>query len=129
MAKHSRNHIKLSAIFKRSQPLQVIANSKEGEFEVVPQEPSDSEDSSASDMEEPNPEDAAEIRAVAKAMLKGRTKNDMIEDGYHRYAFHDVGLPRWFAEDEQKHMRCTSDTDICAVSKQRWNAYYKGVSS
>lgn len=71
----------------------------------MPQDASDSDASSASDIEEPGFQESAEIRAVAKAMLKGRRKNDIIEDGYHRYAFHDTHLPRWFQEDEEKHMR------------------------
>ena len=73
-------------------------------FEVVPQQVTDS-DESDSEMEEPDGDEAAEIRAVAKLMLKGRTKNDMIENGCHRYAFHDSNMPRWFAEDEERHMR------------------------
>ena len=54
----------------------------------------------------PDEHTAAEIRAFAKAMLNGRTKSDVLEAGYHRYAFHDDHLPSWLADDEKRHMRC-----------------------
>lgn len=65
----------------------------------------DSGGSSDTDVEEPDEHTAAEIRAYAKAMLNGRTKNDVLEAGYHRYAFHDDNVPTWLADDERRHMR------------------------
>ena len=47
----------------------------------------------------------AELRALAKKMLRGSQRSDLIEGAYHRYAFHDDHLPRWFSEDESRHMR------------------------
>jgi hypothetical protein len=48
----------------------------------------------------------AEVLALAKRMLRRRDKESIVDAAYNRYAFHDAGLPRWFAEDEQRFMRC-----------------------
>ena len=47
----------------------------------------------------------AEIMALAKRMLRSKDKRDIMEAAYNRYAFHDEGLPKWFRDDEDKHMR------------------------
>ena len=81
---------------------------KEGsEYQEVPLSDSDADSggSSETDVEEPDQHTAAEIRAYAKAMLNGRTKSDVLEAGYHRYAFHDDNVPTWLADDERRHMR------------------------
>jgi len=62
-------------------------------------------DSGGSGMEEPDKQTAAEIRAYAKIMLQGRARNDILEAGYHRYAFHDERVPVWLADDERRHLR------------------------
>ena len=49
----------------------------------------------------------AELRALAKKMLRGSQRSEMVEGAYHRYAFHDTNLPKWFQEDERRHMRWT----------------------
>lgn len=46
--------------------------------------------------------------ALARKMMDGRTKQDILDSSYHRYAFHDTGVPKWFYEDEKRHMRCAS---------------------
>ncbi len=38
-------------------------------------------------------------------MLNGRARNDILEAGYHRYAFHDERVPVWLADDERRHLR------------------------
>ena len=48
----------------------------------------------------------AELRALAKKMLRGSVRSDMLDGAYHRYAFHDTHMPRWFEEDESRHMKC-----------------------
>jgi len=48
----------------------------------------------------------AEVRALAKRMLRKRERDELLEGGYNKYAFHDDGLPRWFAEDQRRHARC-----------------------
>ena len=66
----------------------------------------DSDSATDTEMEEPDEQAAAEIRAIAKIMLHGRARNDILDAGYHRFAFHDTHLPKWFAEDERRHMKC-----------------------
>ncbi len=49
---------------------------------------------------------ACQVLALARKMLDGRSKQDILDSSYHRYAFHDTGVPKWFYEDEKRHMRC-----------------------
>lgn len=58
----------------------------------------------------------AEDLALAKRMLTGRSKHDIIDASYNRYNFHDEGLPEWFEVDERKHMRAPKQ-----VSKEEVN--------
>lgn len=46
-----------------------------------------------------------QILAIARKMMNGRNRQDILDGAYHRYNFHDEGLPRWFVEDEQRHLR------------------------
>ncbi len=46
-----------------------------------------------------------QVLALAKRMLRRKEKESIIDAAYNRYAFHDTGLPRWFTDDERKHMR------------------------
>lgn len=51
------------------------------------------------------PAPQAEVRALAKRMLRKRSRDELLEGAYNKYAFHDAGLPRWFAEDQRRHAR------------------------
>lgn len=45
-----------------------------------------------------------QVLALAKRMLRRKDKESIVDAAYNRYAFHDTGLPRWFREDEMRHM-------------------------
>lgn len=47
-------------------------------------------------------DDIAEVRAIAKHMLRKKEREQMINDSYNRYSFFDdeTNLPDWFVEDE-----------------------------
>jgi len=63
------------------------------QFEEVPVE------KAYSDMDS---DDIAEVRAIAKHMLRKKEWEQMINDSYNRYSFFDddMNLPDWFVEDE-----------------------------
>lgn len=48
----------------------------------------------------------AEVLALAKKMLRRKDKENIMDAAYNRYNFHDEGMPRWFRDDEDRHMRC-----------------------
>jgi len=49
-------------------------------------------------------DDKAEIRAIAKKMLRKKNRLDIFFKSYNRYAFDDHDLaPKWFVEDENQH--------------------------
>lgn len=51
-------------------------------------------------------DDIAEIRALAKKMLRKKDRLNILESSYNRYAFDDLGnLPDWFVEDEKQHSK------------------------
>ena len=51
-----------------------------------------------------------QVLALARKMMDGRSKQDILDSSYHRYAFHDSNVPKWFYEDEKRHMRQASST-------------------
>ena len=62
--------------------------------------------SSSSDSENDgyNSDDKAEIRAIAKKMLRKKERLKILNSSYNRYAFEDDGkVPKWFLEEESKH--------------------------
>ena len=71
----------------------------------------------------------AETRALAKLMLRKKTRNEIIEGTYNRYANHDdpAVLPDWFLEDEARHFRANTNhlitKDAMAIEKQALKAY------
>ena len=45
------------------------------------------------------------IHFLKKMFLKSKKKRELVDSAYNKYAFHDDGLPDWFAQDEARHMR------------------------
>ena len=83
--------------------------SNQSGFEEVPvsrQHGDGSSDESSDDgFDDLDDDGRAEVLALAKKMLKGRDRQDILDNAYHKYAFHETGLPRWFEEDEKRHMQ------------------------
>lgn len=78
----------------------------DGDFEIVPAEAStSSDDSSTGEDTDYDTDDKAETLAYAKRMLRKKGAEDILDAAYNRYTFNDEGLPKWFADDESKHMR------------------------
>jgi AdoMet-dependent rRNA methyltransferase SPB1 len=51
-------------------------------------------------------DNVAEIRAIAKKMLRKKDRSKILYSTYNRYAFSDLdNAPQWFAEDENQHNR------------------------
>ena len=49
-------------------------------------------------------DEKAEIRAIAKKMLRKKTRLDILNKSYNRYAFEDdEKVPKWFLEEEKLH--------------------------
>ncbi|KAH0777793.1 hypothetical protein KY290_009204 [Solanum tuberosum] len=89
---------------KTNSGLQVSASKTDDEFEIVPAPATDSSDSS-SDESDDDIETKAEILATAKMTLKKRPTEEMIDDAYNRYMFHDEGLPKWFIDEEKRNFQ------------------------
>ena len=84
------------------------------DFEVVAAERdassgSDSDESDGygydSEVDELSDDTRARILALGKKMIRKKDREELIEDGYNRYAFDDDDLPDWFAEDERRFMK------------------------
>lgn len=70
------------------------ADKKESEIELVP----------AKKMEDYDIDSLAETLAVAKKMLRNRSREEILDASYSRYTFEDHDeLPGWFTDDEKKH--------------------------
>ncbi|TMW92365.1 hypothetical protein EJD97_013155 [Solanum chilense] len=89
---------------RKKSNLQVSASKADDDFEIVPAPATDSSDSS-SDESDDDIETKAEILATAKMMLKKRPREEMIDDAYNRYMFHDEGLPKWFIDEEKRNFQ------------------------
>jgi AdoMet-dependent rRNA methyltransferase SPB1 len=70
-------------------------NKSEEDIEHVPQD---------SDEDEYDSDEVAEIRAIAKKMLRKKDRLDILYKTYNRFAFSDIDqAPAWFAEEERQH--------------------------
>lgn len=97
---------------KKPQPSQAATE----DFEIVTAPATDSSDDSSSD--DDDVETKAEILACAKKMLRKKQREQMLDDAYNKYMFHDdEGLPKWFIDEEKKHMQ-----PMKPVTKEEINA-------
>ncbi|PWA61457.1 Ribosomal RNA methyltransferase FtsJ domain [Artemisia annua] len=91
---------------KKPQPTQAATAATTEDLEVVHAINTDSSDDSSSDESDHDVETKAEILACAKKLLTKKQREQMIDDGYKKYMFHDdEGLPKWFIDEEKKHMQ------------------------
>eukprot|EP00250_Pteridium_aquilinum_P005462 c1554_g1_i1 orf=81-2570(+) len=94
----------------------------EEDFEVVPVKMSDSDSSSDSSSDEDYDADSkAEILAYAKKMLRKKSREDILDDGYNKFTFNDEGLPDWFVDDEKRHcqpIKPVTKEDVEAMKAQ-----------
>ncbi|GAB2252788.1 hypothetical protein Droror1_Dr00005635 [Drosera rotundifolia] len=98
----------------------VKASKTDDDFEIVPAPATDSSDDSSSD-EEYDDDTKAEILAYAKKMLRKKQRDQIIDDGYNKYVFDDLGLPKWFIEEEKKHrqpVKPVTKEEIAAMKAQ-----------
>lgn len=97
-------------------------NKVEDGFEIVPAPATDSSDSSSSDeSDDDDIETKAEILACAKKMLTKKQREEMIDDAYNKYMFHDEGLPKWFEDEEKRHrvpIKPVTKEEIAAMRAQ-----------
>ncbi|KAB1207299.1 AdoMet-dependent rRNA methyltransferase spb1 [Morella rubra] len=91
-------------------------------FEVVPAPATDSSDDSSSDeSEDEDVNTKAEILACAKKMLRKKQREQILDDAYNKYMFHDDGLPKWFLEEERRHrqpIKPVTKEEIAAMRAQ-----------
>ncbi|CAA0807631.1 FtsJ-like methyltransferase family protein [Striga hermonthica] len=92
-------------------------------FEIVPAPATDSSDSSSSsdDSDDDDIETKAEILACAKKMLTKKPREQILDDAYNKYMFHDGGLPKWFLDEERRHrqpIKPVTKEDVAAMTAQ-----------
>ncbi|AMD19479.1 HCL672Wp [Eremothecium sinecaudum] len=90
----------------------------DNDFEIVPNENEDndseeydSEDERKQSRKEKHAKDIdiateAAMTLAHQLALRQRTKHDLVDEGFNRYAFRDTdALPDWFLEDERRHSK------------------------
>ncbi|KAK5580885.1 hypothetical protein RB653_000909 [Dictyostelium firmibasis] len=48
-------------------------------------------------------DDKIKTKALGGFLLRKKSRQDLIDDSFNKYAFNDTGLPSWFADDENRH--------------------------
>ncbi|CAI9111979.1 OLC1v1012335C1 [Oldenlandia corymbosa var. corymbosa] len=94
--KNAQNCLQEAQVSKASEDLEIVA---------APATDYSSDSSSSDDSDEDEIETKAEILAYAKKMLNKKQRELILDDAYNKYMYHgdDVGLPKWFADEEKKH--------------------------
>lgn len=105
-------------------PISTKAAAQE-DFEVVPVDMSGSD--SSSDDEVYDTDSKAEILAYAKKMLRKKSREDILDDGYNRYTFNDEGLPDWFVDDEKRH--CQPIKPITKDEVEAMKAQFRSINT
>ena len=101
---------------------------QQDDIEMVAAEPVRAADDSSSssdesdDLDEDMDDDTkAEVLAYAHKMLRKKQREQILDDAYNKYMFDDVGLPKWFAEDEKRHtvpMKPITKEEVAAMKAQ-----------
>lgn len=113
----------------KKEKLAKAQRSQEDEFEIVRAEPvrTEEDSSSSSDDSDDEPEEdldddtKAEVLAYAHKMLRKKQREQILDDAYNKYMFDDVGLPKWFVEDEKRHtqpMKPITREEVAAMKAQ-----------
>ena len=118
--KVSRNHSHDMGLPKKASKV------ADDDFEIVPAPETDSSDDDSSSekdsADEYDDDTKAEILACAKKMMRKKQREQILDDGYNKYMFHDdKGLPSWFVEEEKKHsqlMKPVTKEEVDAMKAQ-----------
>ncbi|XP_039013079.1 adoMet-dependent rRNA methyltransferase spb1-like [Hibiscus syriacus] len=98
------------------------ASNAQDDFEIVLAPATDSsDDSSSDDSEDDDVETKAEVLACAKKMLRKMQRDQILDDAYGKYMFHDDGLPKWFLDEEKRHcqpIKPVTKEEIAAIRAQ-----------
>ncbi|EAL64936.1 rRNA methyltransferase [Dictyostelium discoideum AX4] len=73
-------------------------NSIKGFEEVPVQEEVEYESDSDEDID-----DKIKTKALGEFLIRKKSRQDLIDDSFNKYAFNDTGLPNWFTDDENRH--------------------------
>ena len=102
---------------KKNEPLKMLGKKTKRETEVKSENEDSEEDKEKIDFVGKDEEDSdaesefdidekAEIRAIAKKMLRKKDRLNILDNTYNRYAYDDSErVPEWFMDEEKKHNR------------------------